>query len=432
MVSRTIRNCLGIIAAAALTTSTARAVPFDIGGVLGVTLPDAELSGSGGEASEFAPTIGARGDAYLSDQWGWYVTGLFSPVSSSKATGDATLLHARTGAELMLPDHRVTHQMYVHSGFGIMNVGVDNGDGFSRPYWSLGIGKRWAINEKIRLRVEVSGDRTLGTNDDAIGKTMHQIEALFGLQWALGTGERVGDSDDDGVTDDKDDCPDTPKGAKVDSHGCPMDSDGDGVYDGLDRCPDTPKGVVVDARGCPKDTDGDGVFDGIDQCPDTPRGVSVDSHGCPVDEDGDGVLNPQDKCPHTPKGVKVDATGCPEAKPLFQEEKEELILEGVNFEFNSATLTAASSDVLDRVAESMVAWPDVRVEVGGHTDTVGTAEYNMDLSQRRADAVKAYLVSKGVAADHMETHGYGFDKPVATNDTAEGRAKNRRVELKKR
>ncbi|MFN8177431.1 MAG: OmpA family protein [bacterium] len=431
MVCRRTQVIAGIVAAAALTVPAAHALPWDVGALLGVQLPDAELSGSGLNSSEFPLTIGARGDAYLNDQLGWFADGLWDKISSSKATGDAKMLHGRTGLELLIPNHQAEHQLYIDAGLGIMKIDLDNADSFSRTYWSVGIGKRWAINETMRLHVEVRGDNTVGKHDDAIGKEINQIEAVAGVSWAFGTGKPKVDSDGDGVYDDTDQCPDTPKGARVDSRGCPKDSDGDGVFDGIDKCPDTPKGATVDARGCPSDEDGDGVFDGIDQCPGTPKGVAVDATGCPADEDGDGVLNAQDKCPGTPKGVEVDENGCPKAKPLFKEEKQALILEGVNFEFNSATLTAASSEILDKVAASMVAWPDVKVEVGGHTDNIASADYNMKLSQRRADAVKAYLVSKGVAADRMESKGYGLTQPVASNDTAEGRAKNRRVELKK-
>jgi OOP family OmpA-OmpF porin len=142
-----------------------------------------------------------------------------------------------------------------------------------------------------------------------------------------------------------------------------------------------------------------------------------------------------DKCPDTPRGAEVDVDGCPKAARLFvPDEKGEvkaLVLEGVTFENNSAQLTPGSRAILDDVAASLVAWPDVSVEVGGHTDSRGEDAYNRQLSQKRADAVKTYLTARGVDEARLATKGYGETKPVADNGTAEGRAKNRRVELKK-
>ncbi len=236
------------------------------------------------------------------------------------------------------------------------------------------------------------------------------------------------DSDGDGVNDALDKCPGTPKGAKVDSAGCPVDSDGDGVADGIDKCPDTPKGAQVDATGCPKDSDGDGVPDGLDKCPDTPKGAQVDAAGCPKDSDGDGVPDGTDKCPDTPKGKKVDEKGC---EILFDEVRSTLVLKGVNFEFNSADLTPNSRTILDSVAASLREWKEIRVEVAGHTDSIGSDGYNKTLSQRRAESVRKYLVSKGVDGSRLTAKGYGESKPIADNGTDAGRAENRRVELKK-
>jgi OOP family OmpA-OmpF porin len=161
----------------------------------------------------------------------------------------------------------------------------------------------------------------------------------------------------------------------------------------------------------------------------------VDAHGCPTDEDRDGVADGADKCPDTPRGAEVDADGCPKAARLFVPDEtgevKALVLEGVTFENNSAQLTPGSRGILDDVAESLVAWPDVNVEVGGHTDSRGDAAYNEQLSQKRADAVKTYLTAKGVDESRLTTKGYGETKPVADNDTADGRSQNRRVELKK-
>jgi len=240
------------------------------------------------------------------------------------------------------------------------------------------------------------------------------------------------DSDGDSVPDLRDKCPDTPKGAKVDAHGCPKDSDGDGVADGLDRCPDTPRGVNVNADGCTADTDGDGVTDDKDRCPDTPRGVKVNADGCTPDTDGDGVTDDKDRCPDTPRGTKVDARGCPEKRePTPAPSATPLVLEGVNFETSSARLTPASQPVLDKVADSLRAHPDVRIEIAGYTDSTGSTGLNNRLSKARADSVRDYLASKGVSASRMETQGHGSSRPIADNGTAAGRAANRRVEMRR-
>ncbi|HEV8122430.1 MAG TPA: OmpA family protein [Candidatus Polarisedimenticolia bacterium] len=247
------------------------------------------------------------------------------------------------------------------------------------------------------------------------------------------------DSDGDGIMDGFDKCPDTRKELKVDASGCPVDSDGDGVLDGLDQCPDTPRGAKVDSRGCSIDSDGDGVADNLDKCPDTPHGTKVDSNGCPVveDSDGDGVPDDRDRCPDTPRGTKVDAQGCvlvaaaPAALPLLPEAKKSVVLEGVTFETNSSHLKPESAATLDRVAESLKANPDVRVEIGGHTDSQGADAHNMQLSRDRANSVRAYLLDKGVSPVQLEAKGYGETRPIADNNSAAGRARNRRVELKR-
>ena len=236
------------------------------------------------------------------------------------------------------------------------------------------------------------------------------------------------DSDKDGVADGFDQCPDTPMGARVDAKGCPTDSDNDGVYDGIDQCPNTPAGAHVDARGCPSDADGDGVPDGIDKCPNTPHGVEVDSVGCQrfKDSDGDGVDDSKDKCPGTPPGMRVDANGCP---ILFTPERTPVILRGVVFETGKSILKPESFTVLDIVAQSLLANPQIRIEVAGYTDITGSAALNLRLSRARADAVRTYLARKGVAPPRMIARGYGPGNPVAPNATPEGRALNRRVEL---
>ncbi len=239
------------------------------------------------------------------------------------------------------------------------------------------------------------------------------------------------DSDGDGVADEEDACPDTPKGVKVDDRGCPLDTDGDGVPDYLDRCPDTPKGVRVDKDGCPLDSDGDGVPDYLDRCPDTPKGAPVDKDGCPLDSDGDGVPDYLDKCPDTPKGVPVDDAGCPPELITVHDDGTWEVKTQVFFDLNKAVIRDEAKPALDQLAEAMKSprYAGWSVEVQGHCDKSGPRTFNERLSQKRADAVREYLVARGVAADRLVAKGYAWDRPRYPNDR-EHRALNRRVEFR--
>lgn len=231
------------------------------------------------------------------------------------------------------------------------------------------------------------------------------------------------DSDGDGVMDSRDKCPTTPAGRKVNADGCELDGDGDGVVDALDRCPNTPAGRAVDSQGCEPDGDKDGVPDAMDKCPNTPAGQKVGADGCELDSDGDGVVDSQDKCPTV---FAKTADGCP--APVAAAPKK-LVLEGVNFDNDQATLKSDATAILDQAADSLKQWGDIKVEVAGHTDSSASDAYNLSLSQRRADSVRSYLIGKGVAADRLIAKGYGEANPVADNETEAGRYKNRRVEL---
>jgi len=184
----------------------------------------------------------------------------------------------------------------------------------------------------------------------------------------------------------------------------------------MDKCPNTPKGVKVDSVGCPLDTDGDGVYDYLDKCPGTPKGVKVDSSGCPLDTDGDGVYDYLDKCPGTPKTAKVDADGCWE-------------LDLVYFDTAKWNAQAKYNAILDEAIAVMKNNPGLKMSIEGHTDSMASVDYNQKLSERRADAVKGYFVKKGISKDRLITKGWGLSHPVSSNQTEEGRAKNRRVEL---
>ena len=230
------------------------------------------------------------------------------------------------------------------------------------------------------------------------------------------------DSDGDGVVDRLDQCPATPAGRKVNAQGCELDSDGDGVVDALDKCPGTPASAKVDAMGCELDSDGDGVVDRLDLCPNTPTGRKVDAKGCDLDSDGDGVIDVLDQCPNTPAGDRVDAKGCSLPKVMN--------LKGVNFDNDQASLRPEAIAILDEATAVLKRYPGMKVEVAGHTDSRSSNRHNLDLSQRRAKAVMDYFVGKGVDANRLAAKGYGEGQPLADNTTAEGRAKNRRVELR--
>jgi len=201
----------------------------------------------------------------------------------------------------------------------------------------------------------------------------------------------------------------------------PADSDADGVLDGQDRCMNSRSGVTVDASGCEVelDNDVDGVADSADACPNTRLGVVVDARGCNRDNDADGVFSSVDQCPMTLTGATVDAVGC--------EVQAEIELPDVRFESDSDQLIGGSENVLDGAARTLIDNPNLIVEVAGYTDSSGNADYNRDLSERRARAVMDYLIDEGVDADSVTARGYGEEDAIADNTTVDGRALNRRV-----
>lgn len=230
------------------------------------------------------------------------------------------------------------------------------------------------------------------------------------------------DGDQDGVVDRLDKCPTTPPERTVNAQGCELDGDGDGVVDAIDKCPTTPPGRTVDAQGCELDGDGDGVVDALDKCPTTPPGNKVNSQGCDLDSDGDGVIDSADQCPDTPAGDRVDGKGCSLPKVLN--------LQGVNFDNDKDLLRPESIAILDEAVSTLKRYPGLKVEIAGHTDSRSSDAHNLDLSQRRAKAVMDYFIGQGVEADRLSAKGYGEVEPIADNGTAAGRFKNRRVELR--
>ncbi|HEX4453935.1 MAG TPA: OmpA family protein [Kofleriaceae bacterium] len=245
-----------------------------------------------------------------------------------------------------------------------------------------------------------------------------------------------GDRDGDGIPDNIDKCPDSPedKDGFQDADGCPdPDNDGDGIPDTVDKCPNEPedKDGFQDADGCPDpDNDQDGIPDVQDQCPNDPEDKDgfEDADGCPdPDNDKDGFLDKDDKCPNDP-GVAPD--GCPRKYNLVVvTEKKIELKQTVYFDFNKSTIKPVSFALLNEVAQAMADNPKIKVEIGGHTDSVGDDNFNLKLSQARAESVRLYLVKRGIDAMRMVPKGYGENVPIADNRTAEGRSQNRRVEF---
>lgn len=234
------------------------------------------------------------------------------------------------------------------------------------------------------------------------------------------------DADKDGVLDKDDKCPDTPAGAVVDKNGCAVDTDGDGVSNGLDHCPNTDPQArgMVDIYGCPIDSDFDGFADYLDRCPNNQAGALVDAYGCPVDSDGDDVPDGLDYCPHTLVGIDVDKFGCIDLSFLSRP----LVL-NIDYISGSFEIDPHTRERLKNLARVLAFVPEIKMDISGYTDNIGTTAANQKLSEKRANRVRDYLVSQGVDTSRMKVYGRGETNFVASNDTAEGRAKNRRIEI---
>ena len=416
-------------------------------------------------ALDTAPIFGGRAGIQIRE---WFaVEGTYAPAFTSSsapfapaaAAGDVRVNHLGLDGRFdLLPAARFCP--YVGGGWTQLEFDPDQGETQTLNGWEAGAGLFVRLADRVRLRFDA---RDLMINQDAGDPWVHDVVVTGGVHFDLGGHLR--DADGDGVADRRDRCPGTPRGATVDAAGCPQDGDADGVFDGLDRCADTPRGARVNARGCPQDSDSDGVFDGLDQCPSTPAGALVDSRGCPqdsdsdgvydgldqcattpagcrvesrgcpVDTDGDGICDGIDQCPDTPAGVAVDDKGCP---VVVSEKQVEFLdtgllrLDAVRFASGKAEILPESQPVLDEVGKILADWPQLRVEIGGHTDTRGAAAFNETLSGARAQAVLDYLLQKypGLAASQYSVKGYGETQPVADDKTEAGKAQNRRVEFK--
>jgi len=411
-----------------------------------------------GRAVRDAAYVGLRLGVPLNPLWSIEAAGGDTPTSEWRAPDrEADLLHL-SGNLVCTPWAGLRGGPYLFVGGGLSRFKSADGGGGSHGGFEAGGGARAWLTDGWGARIEV---RQAFYHADEGGQA-RPLTIGAGLIFALGARPR--DSDGDGVADRMDDGPGTPLGAKVDArgvaldtdadgipdgldacsntplgaavdaHGCPHDSDGDGVADGLDTCSSTPSGATVDAHGCPRDTDGDAVADGIDRCPDTPAGAMVDERGCPRDSDGDGVADGLDRCPGTMAGLPVSRDGCPlgvQEKETELRETGAIRLVGTLVDSAGVILPATIRPVLDVVGVVLSAWPDLRFEIGVHTDGRAPAREEVPRSVAWAAAVKGYLLGRfpALRPERLEARGYGASRLLVPAASELSSALNRRVEL---
>ena len=293
----------------------------------------------------------------------------------------------------------------------------------------LGIGAHINLSKSRDLSLNLESNYKVAVSEHVVNHLQHTIGVVYWFKpgykkpavTKLADVLPPPDADNDGVVDSLDECPSI--AGLPQFNGCP-DSDNDGVADSKDDCPLVAGTPAM--NGCP-DSDGDGINDKLDQCPYVAG--TAERQGCPVpDKDGDGFNDAEDRCPD--KYSKTN-NGCPEIRREIVELVERAA-KAIFFETGKSTIRKVSFKPLDQVVATLRNNPDLYADIEGHTDNVGDDNYNMELSHQRAQAVVDYFVSKGISTDRLKATGYGETRPVATNETAAGKAQNRRTEIKLR
>ena len=289
----------------------------------------------------------------------------------------------------------------------------------------------------LHLRTDARWYGTFGADSTAARSDTYQ-----NFEWTIGLDLRKEvppDKDGDGIKNKLDDCPEDPEDFDdfEDDDGCPDDdNDGDGIRDARDACVNDPedRDGFEDSDGCPEnDNDGDGIRDKKDRCPDNPEDVDgwMDDDGCPErDNDSDGLPDKRDDCPDEPETYNQyeDKDGCPDEIPV-EVERFTGVIRGVTFETNKTIIRPTSQGTLLDALQVLEDYPEVELEVQGHTDDVGNDEFNLELSQGRSEAVVAWFVDHGIDRGRFRAVGYGETVPIAENNSDAGRAENRRVEF---
>ena len=337
-------------------------------------------------------------------------------------------------------------QPFVLAGVG--GLSIVNTQGTSSDYkllkkdtdfvYHFGVGAKYAFTDLVHARVDARFLEVPNTTKNGVSPDW---EFMGGLGFTFGGAPPppppppapvVTDRDHDGVPDTTDKCPD--EAGPAENGGCPdKDRDKDGVVDRKDKCPDVAGPPERD--GCPvPDQDKDGIPDDKDKCPTEAEDKDgfEDADGCPdPDNDKDGIPDTSDKCPNEPetKNGYQDEDGCPDEVPAAVK-KFTGVIQGITFRRNSADIKASSFPLLKEAVKTFKDYPALRIEISGHTSNEGRREFNVKLSKKRAEAVKAFLTSAGIEEGRVLTVGYGPDKPIEDNSTKKGQEKNRRIEFR--
>ena len=364
---------------------------------------------------------------------------------NSKLMSTTDFANAFMNLRFKLSDESKNLRPYLFAGPGFLADNRTTGMNFD-----LGLGAKYYISPATALKLDLGyiyGIEST-TYDGLISGRENLWKASIGIEFDFG---KAKDSDLDGVSDNKDKCPDTPAGVAVDAKGCPVDTDGDGIADYMDDCPtikglvslkgcpDSDKDGIADKddacpevaglaimKGCP-DTDGDGIADKDDKCPDTKKGYKVDASGCPLDTDKDGIIDDEDECP-TVAGTKENK-GCPVIEKTAEEMiSPEMQIDPVYFDYDNSDILQVEKAKITKLVKLLKSNSTYNVDLTGNADNKGTEEYNMKLSEKRINSVIKAISKSGVKATRISKQKpLGETKPAATNDTEEGRALNRRV-----